>query len=367
MSLDKLLDEITIPILTTSSKGLPNLGNTCYLNSVLQTLFHTQRLKDFFIDIPKCKIILLGNAEYNNILVAAKFYQLFISYWSTNNENVIENLREFKTIFGEHFRDQFFGFRQNDQHECINYLLLVLHEAFGVKNKMTISGNVSSVTDQLEKESLSCFKNQSLSGWRIEKDKEIVWPSIISDLFSGQFHERTECTNCGYVSSVFSSFRVIQMSFPIDEVLDINSFLNYHTSISQLSEENLYKCDKCEKKVNARQRITIWKEPKVLFVSLKRFLTIMEPTFRAFKINKKVVPTEVLDLDSFLSRRKDSNLSSKYDLYSVCIHSGGIRGGHCISEVKSNDNWKRFDDQSISDCSSITKDGYIFAYTKHYA
>ncbi len=376
MSLISLLESIkNIPFNKesgTSTSGFPNLGNTCYLNSVLHIIFNTEPLKDFFLDIDKCINILISNKDYKNIMVATSFYHLFISKYSLvtsdrdSVDRMISSLRAFKKIFGSHFTEQFLGFRQNDQNECINCLLNVLHEAFGVKSTIEILGSTTSVTDQIDKESVVAYANQTLSGWKFEKGNNIIYPSIISDLFGGQFHERTECINCGYVSSIFSSFKVIELPFPIGNDLDIDNLLLYYTSITQLCEKNKYTCDKCKKTVRARQRITLWKKPKILLLSLKRFVHTVNPS-RLFKINKSVNPNKTIDVLPYLSRLIKET-SSTYTLYSIGIHHGGINGGHCTSEICVKDKgWKTFDDTNVSELNedNISKNGYIFGYMQN--
>ncbi len=353
--IEKILEKIPdIPDdIIFQDHGLQNLGNTCYLNSVLQMLFHIPQFKNFFSHSDKVKQILLENREYKNIMVSVKFYELFVSYWTRNKKVILQDLKYFKKVFGEHFRDQFYGYRQNDQHECLTHLINTLHESLGRKANTEVSIDAT----KLEKESFKAYKEQTLSGWRV--GSKWSWPSIISDLFSGQTHNRTECVNCGYVSHIFESFKVFTAPIPINDKLETKNCLDYATSINQLSESNQYKCDKCNKKNQSLKRLTIWRRPQVLLLNICRFIHTYNQRFPIVKDNRNIIGTTKLDILSNCSSKTTRNI---YSLFAVCIHHGGVNGGHCISRVKQDTKWQLYDDSTITDSDKDHGDGYIYCY-----
>lgn len=109
--------------------------------------------------------------------------------------------------------------------------------------------------------------------------------------------------------------------------------------------------------------------PKILLVHLKRFS--FSGPFRD-KIDTFVdFPVRGLDLftylasplkqqlvDTYNSPSQSTNLSSKYDLYAISNHYGGLNGGHYTACVRqpSRSAWVNFDDSRVTEvCSTDTE------------
>jgi hypothetical protein len=88
---DKEGGAITIPI-NSGRVGLENLGNTCYMNSSLQALLHTEPLAEYFLSQAHHRDLnVLNRFGYGGRLAGA-FGQLAHELWTTNKRLYICNI-----------------------------------------------------------------------------------------------------------------------------------------------------------------------------------------------------------------------------------------------------------------------------------
>ena len=100
-------------------KGLNNLVNTCYFNSCLQCLLHTEYLTNYFLNYPysgDCKFTL----EYSNIVKV---------FWSL--EGTVIDTKNILKCFREYFNN-FNNSLEHDSQECLLGILDLLHK--GTRN-----------------------------------------------------------------------------------------------------------------------------------------------------------------------------------------------------------------------------------------
>ncbi|XP_005090139.1 uncharacterized protein LOC101853362 [Aplysia californica] len=100
------------------SCGLHNLGNTCFMNSGLQSLFSCAPLVKFF-----CESYTL--TEINRHSLTAQFYILLCKVWS--GQFSVVHPRAFKDFLG-FYHSQFEDYRQHDCQEFLALVLDTLHE-----------------------------------------------------------------------------------------------------------------------------------------------------------------------------------------------------------------------------------------------
>lgn len=112
--------------------GLQNLGNTCFMNSILQCLSCTYPLTQVFLTDGHLKQINYDNPLGHNGKVALAYAKLMKEIWS--NEYVKIAPRDFKFTIGE-FQPQFAGYHQQDSQEFMNFLFDGLH----VSNCLSLS------------------------------------------------------------------------------------------------------------------------------------------------------------------------------------------------------------------------------------
>ena len=373
-SMESVLDKILAPISSIKIKGrgagLDNLGNTCYLSSILQMLLHNKTLQQVLLS-PKCKSLLLHNKQHPDLMITIRFLQLFIAYWSENKGGIREPLIYFKKAMSNHFNNIFLAGVQQDQHECLSYLLETLHSTLSQRKRVKIVGTNHSFIDQHENKALNnmCEDGHSPPTLGSTNKKGYAFISPISRKFVGQTLERTECQHCKYVSHKFGTFRSLEVKIPqkgtgIHEMITIDDCLKYVTSITQLDKDNLFKCDKCGHKTQALKRTSLWKLPENLIVYIVRHLsTYHNGRLETMKDDRMVYIPMLLDVKPYTCNRMNK---TTFKLESIGCHIGVLSGGHCTARIKQGDKWREYDDshiRSIDEGYLQGREGHVLMYT----
>ncbi|KAA0185988.1 Ubiquitin-specific peptidase 8 (C19 family) [Fasciolopsis buskii] len=114
--------------------GLRNLGNTCYMNAVIQSLSHTRALVTFFLRCLHKELTNFSNPLGYGGAVSAQFQRLFTAVWSA--ADCTPELTQFKNVVSKHC-STFAGSDQQDSLEFLLFLLDGLHEDMNEARKGT--------------------------------------------------------------------------------------------------------------------------------------------------------------------------------------------------------------------------------------
>ena len=313
--------------------GLKNQGATCYLNSLIQTLFMTP---EFRYELFKWKF----NPELNGDPGDCIPFQLQKLFYRLQ-----EPLRQAEETKG---LTKSFQWSSNEVHiqQDIQELCRVLFEAI----------------------ELSFFLSNN------ENDSNFV-----KKLYQGKTKSIIRCCECGYKSCNNDTF--MDLSLPIMNIFEgiynkslEMAFMNF-IKPENLDGDNKYFCEKCNKKVKAEKYTSFDSFPKILFLQLGRFYYDFNTEQRE-KINDRVPFPLILNCNKYLKEYKDiiySETESEndenclndseekinnylkegnnvYELFSIVIHSGSANGGHYYAYIKSfeDEDWYCFNDTSVS-------------------
>jgi len=156
-------------------RGLVNLGNTCFFNSIMQNLLAMGRLRDYFFKL---------DASVGPLTVALK--KLFIE---TKPEAGLKNVINPRSFFGCvcSKAPQFRGYQQHDSHEFLRCLL----DGLSTEELGTRKENNSSKSDGIS----------SNSG------------TFVDAVFGGQISSTVCCVECEHSSTVYEPF--LDLSLPV--------------------------------------------------------------------------------------------------------------------------------------------------------
>ena len=340
------------------TKGLYNIGSTCYMNSTLQCLFHVSPLISYFLivypkDFKSLKKInesvnTQGNLSYafydviKSIFNASKSKQNLSSFSSptdiiTSFDNAISP-EKFQKILGK-CNPQFKDLEANDSKDLILYLLQTMHQEL---NYYTKNKPFNKYPNQYNRaETYMTFINSY----------DITNYSIISYLFYGTSENTTKCDNCKNIIYNFQKFEFLSFGVAKYDGKEFNIMNGFddHIKKEKLTGDNQYYCNYCKKLCDADIQSKIIFPPKYLLINID------------YGKNKKFMPSSVkyseeIDITKYINF--DFKKQIKYRILGVCSHLGvsGI-SGHYISfcKNKKTGKWYNFNDSIVSICNSISE------------
>ena len=195
--------------------GLYNLGNTCFMNSIIQCLSNTEDLTKYFLLDYYEQEMNLGNRLGSNGNLAESYSKLIKLLWNNKNNEAINP--DFFIIQIMNKLNQYRSLNQQDAHEFLSLLLDNLHEDINrIINKPYIE-----LKEQKENE------NDEEASYRWWKSHRLRDNSIISDLFYGQLKCNIKCLNCNRNSITYSPFMFLPLNLPIiSHKVNIKFFYN---------------------------------------------------------------------------------------------------------------------------------------------
>ncbi|XP_036157111.1 ubiquitin carboxyl-terminal hydrolase 8 isoform X1 [Myotis myotis] len=330
--------------------GLRNLGNTCYMNSILQCLCNATHLADYFNRNCYQDDINRSNLLGHKGEVAEEFGIIMKALWTGQYKYI--SPKDFKITIGK-INDQFAGYSQQDSQELLLFLMDGLHEDLNKADNR--KRHKEENNDHLDD-----FKAAE-HAW--QKHKQLN-ESIIVALFQGQFKSTVQCLTCHRKSRTFEAFMYLSLPLASTSKCTLQDCLRLFSKEEKLTDNNRFYCSHCRARRDSLKKIEIWKLPPVLLVHLKRFS--YDGRWKQKLQTSVDFPLENLDLSQYVIGPK--NNLKKYNLFSVSNHYGGLDGGHYTAYCKNaaRQRWFKFDDHEVSDISvSSVKSSaaYILFYT----
>ena len=275
--------------------GIKNEGATCYMNSMLQTLYSIYPFKKAVFQIPTDK------DDYSSIVLSLQrlFYDLITNHSPVSARNLINS----------------FGWTREQiqiQHDVQEFNQLLIEE---MEKKM---------------------KGTSVEG-------------SINKMLTGKYNNFIQCINVDYRSEISETYNEIQLT--VKGYKNIYESFNSYTAEEILDNDDKYETEKYGKQ-KAKKGIKFISFPPVLFLQLKRFeynskKDIMVKINDYFEYYNEIELSNYVDQKVLEINKKENYL---YELHSVIVHQGNANSGHDYAYIKQSNNnrdWLLFNDENV--------------------
>ena len=355
--------------------GLINLGNSCYINAVLQCLLHVPELVKYFLKNN-------FNQMQSPLSYALKILVKVIYQQKSNNNNkdIIKFNPFFICIIVSTLNKNFSPQIPNDAKDFLIYLIGRLHQELNRNpSKKTKYYNIVQNDDPLSKFFVYYSSNYN---------------SIISNVFNWTNQVIRTCGNCraqiiSYQTFPYlildlentrkSKFKGKHNSTIIQKKNDMNNTNNFSEWLNKIYDENEnipislidcidyyynkknefdYLCPYCHQFCRQVSINRIYLSPNIFIFILNRGKN------NIFSVKMNYPPT--LEINSYLETNKSPN---NYELFGVITHLGlSGPGGHFIAFSKNpiDNKWYRYNDDKVTEADTFNIHNEGIAYILFY-
>lgn len=314
--------------------GLTNQGATCYMNSLLQTLYMTP---EFRSEIYKWEFDPERHGD-PALCIPLQLQNLFGKLQLSGLKAV--ETTELTRSFGWDSRE---GFQQHDVQEFCRVLFDAIEQSVG--------GTLQS--------------------------------DFIKTLYEGQFIDYVQCMSCLNESTRVDKF--LDLSLTVKNQFErvyndsVEKAIRNYIKPEELTGDNQYFCGHCAAKKDAQKGLKFKELPRILMLQLNRF-DLDYNTLQRVKLNDLVSFPFILNMNPYMKHLQRNCAEDEsvegcnnahdlpdfteslrtiekykkegefvYELYSVMIHSGSALGGHYYTYIKSKENstWYNFNDSTV--------------------
>nr|POF15052.1 isoform 2 of ubiquitin carboxyl-terminal hydrolase 22 [Quercus suber] len=369
----------TTPCAATGLRGLYNMGQTCFMSVILQSLIHNPLIRSFYLSEGH------KSSECDReACTACALDDIFTDFYGQEKHEGYGAVHMLQGCWKG--GGGLAGYSQQDAHEYLGFILNNLHTA------------ITSDDDAEE-----------ASSKRDEKDCNCV----IHQTFSGVLRSTVTCSACSNTTTALDPFMDLSLDIRSPNVtvkkkklpltngtttvketlpMDLSECLDRFTAPETLSNES-YVCDKCDGPREAKKRLRLERLAPVIPIHLKRF-SHSKVLAQSNKVDTKIRFPLTLDLSPYLAHPsplpssasasppkstpaataaaeepQETSLirpsSPVYVLSSVIVHKGKIDNGHYISYSRQGDDWYRMDDSmvvQVDEKEVLAAEGYMLVY-----
>ena len=295
------------------------------------------------------EVISALNGEFNNLQ----------KYWNRIN-NINQNI-PYQIFVANKFEEIFINFKINEG----------MNDDFKLLSQINIRANHDKVETLIE----LLHNNKLFLGVKLNEYSRFVKHNIsLNNCLSSAckplegkeyeiYYEDMEVEEEDTTASTYDES--INSNYYTGNNITLDHCLQYFTEEECLEEGNEWFCNKCKRRVMASKQIELFYLPRILCICLTRFFR--QGRYNYTKNTKLVkFPIENLNMEKYMCG--PDKQFSKYDLFAVSQHYGGMGGGHYTAICKNIDgNWYEYDDSSCYRTkakNAITNAAYVLFYRR---
>ncbi|XP_061193163.1 ubiquitin carboxyl-terminal hydrolase 37-like isoform X1 [Saccostrea echinata] len=247
---------------STQLSGFSNLGNTCYMNAILQSLFHLEPFTRDLVHISrKISRSLPQQSLYQSLVRLHGSRKRILSDFS--KRDLLRNVKQAISSSAKRFS----GYQQHDAHEFLNQVL-----------------------DQLKEEVAKVMKSTpspSRSPREITETVDLINPTLQN--FEFEVTHTISCTNCSEKVTKAEQFYDLSLEMPRKRTGSTPCTIQNALDLFFKKEAIEYRCEKCGCcKAEVSHKFT--RLPRVLILHLKRYNYNTASTIQSKMLQNIVIP-----------------------------------------------------------------------------
>jgi ubiquitin C-terminal hydrolase len=336
--------------------GIDNIGNTCYISSVLSALSHC----------PSFAMPAMKRVDVSQTPLASALRKLLYDLWlprggdntqtrealGPDGERIVRSTTSVHPEKLARLVSEFLGRSVREQTDALEFFVTFVRQ-------LRIEAGAEDEADDVQRATDSNgTRGASSSGkTQLEKSMDAAWardvgrrcPESAHHLF-GELVIQNRCGACGASSYAPDVFCALPMHMHASNDHTINSADQLAQVFIPEKLDPDWKCESCATKGDESSvRITrLWRAPQVLVLAMNRFDGF------GGKDKRPVEPAGAFDMTQCFHEDAKVHGTCIYDLRSIVTHWGDAHNGHYSAVCRGYDErWYVHDDEAVS---SITED-----------